>query len=167
VAAVNTAITGLLVAVHQTGWFDHRNRDQAQTTSGPTGSRESETGVTHQHAGIKQIEIPENAVVQTNDLKYTLVAGHVEPSGPDRIMVRIGVRMTNNGTAPANFWSASFRLAVGEELVAPANLLDELVDAKSSKVGDLTFQIPANTRQVGLQMGEVGPGKPAIQVHLP
>src|SRR5215469_5515424 len=79
VAALVTAITGLLVAVHQTGWFDHRNRDQAQTTSSPTGSRESETGASHQHAGVKQIAIKENAVVQTDVLKYALVAGHVEP----------------------------------------------------------------------------------------
>ena len=167
VAAVITAITGLLVAVHQTGWFDHRNRDQAQSASRQGGPPDAETGASRQHPGVKQIAIPENAVVQTEDLRYVLVSGHVEPSGPDRLMLRIGVRMTNNGTNPANFWSASFRLTLGDDVIAPVNLLDELVDAKSSKMGDLTFQIPANTKQLGLQMGEVGPGKPAISLHLP
>jgi hypothetical protein len=167
VAAVITALTGLLVAVHQTGWFDHRNKDQAQTTSRPANPRESETGASHQRAGVKQIEVPANAFVQSEGLKYTLVAGHIEPGGSGRMTLRIGVRMTNDGTAQANFGSGSFRLVVDNGLVAPVNLLDEQVDAKSSKMGDLVFQIPANTNRVGLQMGEVGPGKPAIQIQLP
>jgi hypothetical protein len=167
VAALVTAITGLLVAVHQAGWFDHHNREQAQSTFRSDGPAGGEAESSSRQPRVKQIAIPENAVFQNGVVKYALVSGHVEPSGPDRIMMRIGVRMTNDGTVQANFWSASFRLVVGDDLVAPINLLDELVDAKSSKMGDLTFQIPSNTTQVGLQMGDVGPGKPAIQIHVP
>lgn len=167
VAALITAITGLLVAIHQAGWFNHANPDQAQNTSRSADHPHETTRGSSQAAGLKQIAIPEDAIIHTRTATYRLLSGHVEPAGPGRIMLRIGVRMTNESTVAANFWSASFRLVVRDELLPPVNLLNEVVEAASSKTGDLIFQLPASTTEVGLQMGDVGPGKPAIQIRLP
>jgi hypothetical protein len=74
--------------------------------------------------------------------------------------------MTNNDRFDANFWAASFRLSSNGELIAPNSDLDELVASNSSKAADLEFILPDNLATVGLQMGDVGQGKPVIPLAL-
>jgi hypothetical protein len=74
--------------------------------------------------------------------------------------------MTNNDRFDANFWAASFRLLVGGSLEAPTNNLDDLVSAHSTKEGDIEFVIPENVSTAGLQMGDVGDGKPTLSISL-
>ena len=166
-AALVTAVSGLLIAVHQTGWLDRTKLDPAKGASRATDHPNTSPDSSTVKPGVRQIAIPENATLRTDSAVYKLVSGHVEPVGTSHLLLRVAVRMTNEGSAPANLWSASFRLVEGGNLASPANFLDEVVDARSSKQGDVSFQLPANTRDVGLQMGDVGPGKPAIQIHLP
>jgi hypothetical protein len=51
-------------------------------------------------------------------------------------------------------------------LQAPTNDLDELVPAHSAKEGDVEFIIPSNTATAGIQMGDVGEGKPTTTINL-
>jgi hypothetical protein len=74
--------------------------------------------------------------------------------------------MTNNDRYDANFWAASFRLLVDGSLQSPTNNLDELVSSHSAKEGDIEFVVPANISTVGLQMGDIGDGKPMITINL-
>jgi hypothetical protein len=74
--------------------------------------------------------------------------------------------MTNNGKYPTNFWIASFRLLVDGSLQAPVSSLDDVIPSNSSATGDLDFVIPAATPAAGLQMGDVGQGKPTINLQL-
>lgn len=74
--------------------------------------------------------------------------------------------MVNNGRFPANFWGASFRLLVDGVLRAPDNSLNELVDSHSTKEGLVEFVIPDTANNAGLQVGEVGEGKPTIPIFL-
>jgi hypothetical protein len=74
--------------------------------------------------------------------------------------------MTNNDRFDANFWAASFRLLVDGSLQAPTSDLDELVPAHSAKEGEVEFVLPSNTSTVGLQMSDVGDGKPTITINL-
>jgi hypothetical protein len=74
--------------------------------------------------------------------------------------------MTNNSRFPANFWADSFRLSVDGSLQAPMNNLNEIISSNNVMDGDLEFVIPASASTVGLQMGDVGDGKPAIAISL-
>lgn len=74
--------------------------------------------------------------------------------------------MVNNGRFNANFWGASFRLLVDGVPRAPDNSLDELVESHSAKEGVVEFVIPDTVNDVGLQVGEVGEGKPTLPISL-
>jgi archaellum component FlaG (FlaF/FlaG flagellin family) len=94
------------------------------------------------------------------------VAARVDPYSLDKVSVHFTVRMTNIGSYPANFWADSFRLLVDGTLQAPSNYLNDVLPANSAKEGDVEFVIPAATSTAGLQMGDVGDGKPSIAINL-
>ena len=95
-----------------------------------------------------------------------LLAARVEPYSPGKVSLRLNVRMTNNNRYDANFWAASFRLSSNGTLIAPNSDLDELIAANSSKDAEIEFILPDSLATAGLQMGDVGEGKPSIPLVL-
>jgi hypothetical protein len=122
--------------------------------------------VTAGDAASRPITLPENTEVRSGQVVFKLQSAHLDPYSPGSVAVHFTVRMTNNDGFAANFWAASFRLFVNGSLQSPANNLDELVSAHSAKEDDVEFVIPANVSTVGLQMGDVGDGKPSIAINL-
>jgi hypothetical protein len=112
------------------------------------------------------LSLPGNAEIRTENAVYTLLSARVSPYAPGQVALNFTVRMTNNESYDVNFWAASFRLAVNGTLQSPSNDLDELVSGNSAKEGEIDFVIPANTSMVGLQMGNIGQGKPAISIQV-
>ncbi len=172
-AAVITALGGLLLAVHQTGFFDLSSQPAAQTQSGtaPIGEKpdEVQTSASSQAApgGLsRQLTVSGNTQVRSGQAVYDLLQTRLDPYSPDKVSLHLSVRMTNNDRFDANFWAASFRLLVDGSLQPPTNNLDELVPAHSAKEGVVEFVIPVSVSTVGLQMGDVGDGKPAIPISL-
>jgi hypothetical protein len=169
-AAVLTAITGLLLALNQVGLFHH-----SPPPLGPTPGGAADTG---QITGIDgaqpaasnpasaELPLPGDAVMRTEDAVYTLLSARVSPYTPGQVAIDFKVRMTNNNRFDANFWSKSFRILVDGTPEPPAGDLDEVVPANSAREAAIEFVVPANTSTVGLQMGDVGEGKPAITIHL-
>jgi hypothetical protein len=174
-AAIITALTGLLVAVHQAGFFGHNSQAQtptqaqvkAQPAEGSPHSIDAQSAVSPASvASSRQLTLPQIAQVRSGDAVYKLLSARLEPYSSDKVSLHLSVRMTNNDRFPANFWSDSFRLIVDGSLQAPTNSLNELLPSNSSKDGDVEFAIPAGVSTVGLQMGNVGDGKPAISINL-
>jgi hypothetical protein len=175
-AAIITAVTGLLVAVHQTGCLDRSAKSPTPSESRPQPAGEKtrptdvQSAASHPAASVpssRLLTLPEMSQVRMGDtIIYKLLSARVEPYSPDKVALRLKVRMTNNGNYPANFWSSSFRLLVDGALQAPTNLLDEILASNSSKDGDVEFVVPANVSTVGLQMGDVGEGKGTIDLNL-
>ena len=174
-AAIITALTGLLVAVHQAGFFGRNPQTPAQTQAKPLPSGENAHPIDAQSAGsapsagvttTRQLTLPENSQVRLGDAVYKLLSARVEPYSPDKVSLHLSVRMTDNGRYDMNFWSSSFRLLVDGSLQAPINSLNEILPSHSSKDGDVEFVVPASVSSVGLQMGEVGEDKPAITINL-
>lgn len=167
-ATVITAVAGLLVALHQAGCFARNPQPSVQTSSEsrPIESQSVESPSSTAATVSRALTIPENAEVHSGQAVFKLLSAHIEPYSPDKVSVRLTIRYTNNDRFDANFWAASFRLLVDGSLQAPTNNLDELVPGHSSKEGDVEFVVPANVSTVGLQMGDVGDGKPAIAIQL-
>jgi len=170
-AAIITAVTGLLVAVHQTGCLDRSPKSATVSDSRPQPTGEKTQPVEAQGAASapssRLLTVPEMSQVRMGDsIIYKLLSARVEPYAPEKVALRLKVRMTNNGNYPANFWSSSFRLLVDGTLQAPTNFLDEILASNSSKDGDVEFVVPASVTTVGLQMGDVGEGKGTIELKL-
>ena len=175
-AAIITAITGLLVAVHQAGFFGRSPQAPAQIQGKAQPAGDSPRPIEAQSAAVsppsasttssRPLTLPENTQVKSGDAVYKLLSARLEPYSPDKVSLHLSVRMTNNGRFPANFWSDSFRLLVDGALQAPTNSLNELIPSKSSKDGEVEFVIPGSVSTVGLQMGDVGDGKPTIAINL-
>ena len=172
-AAIITALTGLLVALHQTGLFNRDAPAQTQSSSQTAGANPTQTQVAGGAAlaatgtaASRPVTLPQITEVRSGQTVFKLLAARVDPYSLDKVDVHLTVRMTNNSPYPANFWADSFRLLVGGTLQAPNNYLNDLLPSNSSKEGDVEFVIPASTATAGLQMGDVGDGKPTIAINL-
>ena len=177
VAAIITAVTGLLVALGGLGVFHRSPRapSQSPSTSSSQGtpssgeSAQADPGFAHSantDGTAHNLPLPATTLVRSGTADYKLLSLHSAPYAPGKVSLRFTIRMTNNGSGPANFWSSSFRLRVADSLEAPINLLDDLVPDHSSKEGSVEFVIPTDTPRVGFQMGEVGTDKPDIAIDL-
>ena len=171
-AAAITALTGLLVAAHQIGCLDRTLPTASQTQSHPIGNGSRSTkaeGAESSPANSlapRQLALPAATEVRAGEFVYKLVSARLISYAPGKVTLRLAIRMTNNGRFDANFWAASFRLWVNESLQAPVNDLNEIVAPHSANDADVEFVIPDNVSMVGLQMGDVGEGKPTISLDL-
>ncbi len=172
-AGIVTAITGLLLAVHQMGFFDHTPRPSGQVesrsasdTSGQVNGQDPATHPATATSASRLISLPGDIQVRSGENVYRLLSARVAPYSPDKTSLHLTVRMTNNGRYDTNFWAASFRLLVDGSLQAPTNDLDDVVSSNSTREGEVEFVIPSNTATAGLQMGDVGEGKPTIPLNF-
>jgi hypothetical protein len=178
-AAILTAIGGLIVAFHQAGFFDRAGQKAPQVQSEtlkPQKITESPSGTQTIPSATKSapnastapypVTLPAGTEVRVGDAVYRILNARLDRYAPGRLSLRFEVRMLNNGRFPTNFWGASFRLLVDGVPRAPDNSLNEVVDSKSAKDGVVEFVIPDTVNDVGLQVGEVGEGKPALPIPL-
>jgi len=112
------------------------------------------------------VPLPQLTEVRSGQAVFKVLSARVDPYSLDKVAVHFTVRMTNNGSYPTNFWANSFRLMVNGTLQSPDSDLNELLPANSAKEGDVEFIVPAATPSAGLQMGDVGDGKPAMSINL-
>lgn len=176
VAAIITAVTGLLVALNQAGFIGGRAamRDAVveprSTTNGEPGEASSPNGGASTPEASRDapgpVRFPEGTSIRSGDLTYTILEGSVEPYAPGSVLLELRVRLANNQPYPANFWDASFRLAVDGLLRAPTGGLNEIVDGNSTSEAVVEFVIPSTVREADLQMGVVGEEAPALRVTL-
>jgi len=175
-ASIITAVTGLIVALHQTGIFDGEKQKvlQNDTTKPPKVAERPaappaaapKPSPSSQAASPYPIILSAGNEVRVADFVYKILAARLDQYAPNKLSLKFEVRMINNGKYPANFWAASFRLLADGVPRAPENNLNELVDGHSAKEGTVEFVIPDTTTSVGLQIGEVGEGAPTIPIAL-
>lgn len=87
---------------------------------------------------------------------YKVLAAETERSQSGLYVLRMIVRVTNEGSMTANFGDDNFRLLIDDVLRAPTGNLNDLVDAHSAKEGTIVFAVPITARRLILQvhMGE-------------
>lgn len=178
-AAILTAVGGLIVAFHQAGFFDRASQRtpqlqnetlRPQTVTGSTSATptipDTRKSMPNTSTAPYSVILPAETEVRAGDAVYKILTARLDHYAPGKLSLRFEVRMVNNGRFPANFWGASFRLLVDGVPRAPDNSLNELVESNSAKEGVVEFVIPDTVKDVGLQVGEVGEGKPALPILL-
>jgi hypothetical protein len=87
---------------------------------------------------------------------YKVLAAQMDRSRPDLSLLRMIVRVTNEGSMTTNFGDNNFRLLIDNVPRAPTSNLNDLVDAHSAKEGTIVFAVPVNATRFVLQllMGE-------------
>jgi hypothetical protein len=171
-AAIITAVTGLIVAFNHTS-----NRSEevkpvsvsAPSSARPGSAAESPaSGPAGGAGGAERLALPAVNPVKLagGDAVITILSAEIEPIDLERRSLKFGVRYMNGGRYPSNFWSSSYRLIVADVPRAPTNLLDEVVEADSAKEGEVIFEVPASTKDVVLQISS-GDERSRIPFKLP
>jgi hypothetical protein len=168
VAALITALTGLAVAVYQI-------RDSQ--VSAPSGSEQAspeKPGAASQtpsgDGGTQQSgALPAGMEVKLADgyIVYKILSARLEPYNEEKDALRFTVRCTNNDDYPKNFWDRSFRLLVDGVPRAPISGLNEIVDGRSAKEGDIVFEVPAGENRVVLQISAPTPSGSDETTEIP
>ncbi len=82
--------------------------------------------------------------------QYTILSATLDPLPPDQMLLALKIRVySDNGL---NFWSSSFRLSVGDQLLAPSNFLDVVVGANETSDGDAQFQVDPSVKEATLKI---------------
>jgi hypothetical protein len=172
VAALITAVTGLIVAFNRTGGTSEPARPASPpvSTSPSSGSPElpRSGGAAGSTAAASQpVALPLNRVsLAGGTAVVTIQSAAIEPIDLDRRALKFRVRHLNAGRFPANFWGSSYRLIVDDAPRAPTNDLNEVVAADSAKDGDVVFEVPAAAKNVVLQIS-FGDDRSRIPLKLP
>jgi hypothetical protein len=80
---------------------------------------------------------------------YRIYKGIVESSNGDKKSLKLWVLNTEDG-GNSNFSDNNFRLKIGDEISKPSNNLNLVTDRHEDLIGELQFQIPANSTKAEL-----------------
>ena len=172
VAALITAVTGLIVVYNRTGNRTEDTRPASLSVPAiaqPGSPAESRTPGPAGGAGrAESIALPALSRVKLGGgvADITILSAQIEPLDLERRSLKLRVRYLNGGRYPANFWSDSYRLIVDDVPRAPTNLLDEVVAGDSAKEGEVIFELPISAKDVVLQISS-GEEKSRLPFKLP
>jgi hypothetical protein len=165
-----TALTGLLVALQQTGWLGRdkpasvaRDAVVASSTTPPAPiapaapperarASSSSAPAPQRSAAVPLPELRTYKLGGNSGATFTLLKADLSPQSTEKKALQIRLRMTNHGRFNTNFWDRSFRLLLDDVPIAPDSNLDELVPADSAKEGVVSFSIPRATTTAKLKI---------------
>lgn len=152
ITATITAVTGLIVAINQTGWFGGQGPPAA--TKSPVPSHSAPSGSvapllpapapspTAPPPAPHAVTLPALRDYKLGAATFTVLEAEVSPRTTEKDGLQVRLRMTNRHPYDANFWDRSFRLIVDGVPIAPEGGLNELVPGQSAKEGNILFMIP-------------------------
>jgi LEA14-like dessication related protein len=157
--ATITALTGLVVAIRQTGWFGLQTPPAITTSSTsapaalpnaaapvvPAQNPPRVTSPTSPARPAYSVGLPAMRDYKLGTATFTLLKAEVSPQTTEKSALQIRVRMMNDNRFDTNFWDRSFRLIVNGVPIAPESTLNEVVPAQSAKEGDVIFVVPRGT----------------------
>ncbi len=157
VAALITAVSGFLLAVHQAGWLRGYSPEIAAEASeslrseggGLTPETRSPTLSSDRAAPAL---VPSMSQISLGQARYSLLDVQLEPQSPQSFALSIAVRMTSHSSHAQNFWDASFRLFVDDVPRAPVSNLNKVVAGHSAEDGVVRFVVPQGAESLVLQI---------------
>lgn len=163
--AIITAITGLLVALHQTGLFNKKppsataesSISRAAETKSESASAPKEptvdTQANNSSLGLKPgPRLAGEQLVRLGNFIYTFERADLVEYNAENLALRIKLRMQNNEKFPVNFWNQNFRLLVDSVPRAPSGDLNLLVEGGSALDGELEFLVPKQSNSLSLRI---------------
>lgn len=175
VAAVITAIAGLVAALHQTGLFDSSQAKPVIARSDPKPPETSKQppvaagapgAAASQEAAPHNAALPSGQQVRIGQVVYNIRSIGVDRYAPGKRLLVFQVQMTNNDRYDANFWDRSFRLLVGNQPQAPTNELNQLVASHAAMDGTVEFVVADDVSEVVLQIGDPDNDAATIPIRL-
>jgi hypothetical protein len=170
-AGIVTAAAGLLVTLHQIGLIGNKDKpiaSSSSTSNDPAKSpgESTPTATPSNQAAPSKAELPQDkattpiahparqysvsfpsgieATVRSSraDAIYKVLSSHIEMGNAGKHTLKLSVRLTNIGRSDLSFGTGSFRLRIDGIPRAPINFLNDLVEARSAKEGDIVFELP-------------------------
>lgn len=102
--------------------------------------------------------------VRQDDVVYRVLAATIVRRNTEQLSLRLSVRATNQKTTPVNFWNQTFRLEVDGVPRAPTSDLNELLDGRSARQGEVEFAFADTVETLALLVGDQ---KEKARVPLP
>ena len=166
VTATITALTGLVAAINQTGWFGAPTTPAATKASAsipsappdsvspvpPAQTPPLTTSPSPPPRSTYAVALPAMRDVRLGEATFTSLKAEVSPRTSEKDTLGVRIRLMNHNRYDANFWDSSFRLIVEGVPMAPVSGLNELVPGQSAKEGDVTFLIPHGTTGARLKI---------------
>ena len=178
VAALVTALAGLVAVLMQAGWLGARGDAPKATAPPPASAPPAATAPAAAPAPVAATDPPRPAppageaprpytvaLPAQRDHKlgpavfkatYTLLKAEVVPQTSERSALHIRLRMTNHDRNDKNFWDSSFRLLVDGVPTAPESGLNELVAGEAAKEGEVIFPVARGTAAATLKITYYG-----------
>lgn len=166
-AAVVTATTGLIVALHQIGVFDRNDPAPAQAvSSAPSEPSGAPTGA-HSAGSASAVRLGETEL-RVGPVRYSILDTQLERYSESMLMLRLSMRFTNVEIQ----WGVAigptyFRLFADDvPLEEPPEAYIGVVSHQSAQQGDVVSTFPADTHSLALQLGELGKDVRRIPIEL-
>jgi hypothetical protein len=161
-AAIVTAITGLIVALNGAGLFSKpagANKASTETKQEVKKDADSLTGKKDEpQKPVEKLKpVFSMTSIKIEDHEYSILGSSLEAITPESNSLKIKIKYKNNSNySPATFWNEGFRLAIDGSLTAPSGDLSELVERHAELVGTVTFEVPNNAKDLVFHILDVG-----------
>ena len=154
VAAFITAATGLVLALDQVGLLPSPEASRQVAAAHPSSSLSTPTDAQSTPPQDNQGPVLEPALreIELGEAKYQFLRVVTQTRNLDTFSLHIQVRLLNESPYPANFWDSTFRLLVDGVPRSPVSHLNEVVDGRSAKEGEVEFIVPSSATSLVLQL---------------
>jgi hypothetical protein len=161
-AAAITAVTGLIVALHQAGivrkWGGGSpDGTVAHNTSTATSSQPGRSAPRSGNAPEGSVSFPSKGEIQIGEgsdrLLFKVLSAGIEERSNDTLALRLKLRVTNYTRFPV-FCGSSMCLLIDEVPRAPVAVthLDTPVESASAQDGEAIFEVPRGDHRVALMV---------------
>lgn len=161
IAAVFTALTGLVVALNGFGLARESPILKPQIETRQVATKDLDVLPIKNVVPdlVKSDESKQPAVmlkavfsmteITLEDQQYKILSSSFNAITPENNSFEIEIKCKNNSHyGPSNFWNESFRLSIDGLLTAPTGDLNELVDRHAELIGKVKFDVPVGSKEL-------------------
>ena len=173
-AAVITAVTGLAIGLHEINTPSATEKASPEKPAAVKTQKSASSDTTTSQtpssddAAQESVALPAGmeAKLGKGTLVYKILSAHLEPYNAEKRLLRFTVRVTTAENRSVNFQKTLFRLLVDGVSREPTSFTSEgqfsvIVEPRSSKEGDVAFEVPVTENDVVLQIiAPPGAGSP-------
>ena len=133
------------------------------TTLRPPEDQEAEIEDSLALANMRSILADPRVLVRDGDVTVTVLRGSSRRFA-NVVRVRFALRFANTGQYPSS--GATLRLAIGDQMLAPLEAPNVVVEPRSNQSADVEFEIPTTTTRVVLN-GTIGQSSGELAADVP